>query len=190
MSDQSKLGLGQIITTEQHRDAIHVAVAPVKAAHVLVAAEHVEIRPDGTAFRGTKPIGIVDPFLRRAVEPDETFWLFLYPGTITSLRHEWAHPAFTGHPESSPATPLDPEGESKRWMEKWAVEHMGRDYYGDYDKPLEPAVAFANAIRAGEDLHIGPYESARDYIDDEWWTHWERLTGKNGQRGEYFSCAC
>ena len=92
------LGLGQIITTEQHRDAVHVAVAPVMAGVDLEPGQHVGLFADGTA-KPTKPhIGIVDPFLAERVAAGQRFWLWLYPGSITSLRHDWTHPAFVTNP--------------------------------------------------------------------------------------------
>jgi hypothetical protein len=39
-------------------------------------------------------IGIVDPFLDQPVRPGEEFWVFVYPNTITGMRHYWQHPAF------------------------------------------------------------------------------------------------
>jgi hypothetical protein len=91
--------LGQLIEDgDRRRDAIHVAVAPVTAAGRLVPGQHVGlIREDDPELVGPcdRTIGIVDPFLAEEVEAGQRFWLLLYPGTITALRHVWTHPAFT-----------------------------------------------------------------------------------------------
>lgn len=89
--------IGKIITNGDHRrDAIHVAVAPVTAACRLNPGEHVGLVgvEDLAGPCGEHNIGIVDPFLRKSVERNERFWLFLYPESITGLRHVWKHPAF------------------------------------------------------------------------------------------------
>lgn len=94
MSDT--LGLGKIITTEQHRDAIHVAVAPVIANRTLFPGQHIGFTAPGaeTVDENGPNIGIVDPFIVGRVQKGERFWMYLYPGSITSLRHDWTHPAF------------------------------------------------------------------------------------------------
>jgi len=91
--------LGQLIEDgDRRRDAIHIAVAPVTATERLAPGQHVGLVQEGnTELVGScdRDIGIVDPFLAEGVEPGQRFWLFLYPGTITGLRHVWTHPAFT-----------------------------------------------------------------------------------------------
>lgn len=180
--------LGTVLTAPQKRDAIHLAVLPATAAHTIEPGTHIGIDDAGnaSAFAVTKH-GIVDPFLTRAVERGEQFWFVIYPRVITSLRHVWAHPAFSDEPETP--TIVAQKTESEQWMRKWAMEHVSADYYGDSESIGEQA-AYEFAIQAGHDLHIGPYESARDFITDEWWSHWEAITGGRGQRDEYFSCAC
>lgn len=85
--------LGQLCDETARRDAIHVAVAPVEAGERLQPGEFVGL-VDGKARRGGELVGIVDPFLLGPVEKGQRFWLCLYPGTITALRHVWSHPAF------------------------------------------------------------------------------------------------
>jgi hypothetical protein len=90
--------IGHLITDDAaRRDAIHIAVAPVIAGMTLLPGQHVgflEDRRIGIVEEKNR-IGIVDPFLIDPVQEDQQFWLFMYPGTITSLRHVWTHPAFT-----------------------------------------------------------------------------------------------
>ncbi|HYF50513.1 MAG TPA: hypothetical protein VEJ63_13970 [Planctomycetota bacterium] len=89
---------GQLITDgERRRDAIHIAVAPVAASSRLSPGQHVGLIREGNVELvgpSKRNIGIVDPFLSAPVEEGQRFWLFLYPGTITGLRHVWTHPEF------------------------------------------------------------------------------------------------
>jgi hypothetical protein len=89
--------VGELVTGEVFRDAIHVAVAPVEAGGLLSPGQHVRLI-EGVAYftlsNDERAIGVVDPFLKVKVEKGERFYLFLYPNTVTSLRHAWAHPAF------------------------------------------------------------------------------------------------
>ena len=95
--------LGMIHFKPEARDAIHLAVEPVKAACSLKPGDRIGII-DGYAFPAGKHLksadmvvpyhGIVDPFLPRAVEEGESFWFVMAPRMVTSLRHVWEHPDF------------------------------------------------------------------------------------------------
>jgi len=91
--------IGELVPAGEHRrDAIHVAVLPVTAAEPLQPGCDVGFV---TGSRGAvsqdsdNPIGIVDPFLRDTLQAGERFWLFIYPNTVTGMRHVWSHPALT-----------------------------------------------------------------------------------------------
>jgi len=98
MAEQTKLGM-ILEGLPPGRDAIHVAIAPVIAGEDLLPGQHVgflEGRPlDEVYLTHEAPkIGIVDPFLTVKVFRGQRFWVCLYPGRTTSLRHVWTHPAF------------------------------------------------------------------------------------------------
>lgn len=99
MAEQYTPNLGQTPAADARRDAVHIAVAPVVAGDILDPCSHVWLDGDGVAFffglpEGSRRLGIVDPFRDSRVMKGELFWLCLYPGTITGLRHVWSHPAF------------------------------------------------------------------------------------------------
>lgn len=185
MSDTLKLG--NLVSPENYnkRDATHIAVAAVEASEELNPGDHVGLLIDGKVGKIGKSIGIVDPFLKQVARRGDKFWLYLYPGSITSLEHKWSHPSFTEKTEEQPDI-----SHSKIWMKEWAMQHMSENYYGN-DKFTEQE-SYREAIKAGHNLSVGPHESARDYIDNTWWTHWEIITGckRPPEDERYFSCGC
>ena len=95
--------VGHLIEGVAHRDAIHVAVAPVEAGQPLPVGARVDII-DGKAYLAGPDggIGLVDPWLIKhgihTVEKGQRFWLMMDQGKITSLRHVWTHEAFKAQP--------------------------------------------------------------------------------------------
>lgn len=176
----SELKLGEILNTEQHRDAIHVAVAPVIAAEKLMPGEHVAVNSD-YAEASDKPIGIVDPFLKVPVKKGQRFYVFLYPGTITSLRHEWIHPAFSGPLLGTVDEKLLAESRMKTVAESFGFS-------------LNRMMEYAAEIADGEYLCISENDRDTWYAIDhgQFWKDYETLTGRTVDSGSAggFTCSC
>ncbi len=102
--------LGELLRSydDIQRDAVHVAIAPVFSDEKLLPGQKVILAP-GCIERVIacpemiQPIGVVDPFLDHGVTPGKRFWMVLYPGTVTNLRHEWDHPDM---PKPEPEEPV------------------------------------------------------------------------------------
>lgn len=189
------LKLGEVITTDQKRDAIHVAVVPaVSGERVLRGGDHVGIA-DGRLMKQEPYLGVVDPFLRTVVLENQKCWLFLYPNTITSLRHEWVHPAFP-LPEKEPAQSAEKdlsthvrvqegnefEAGSVEWLTDFALDHGI-----SFDELVEGAVSGEGAC-FGVDRDTGTIENP------VFWQHIAAVTGKifDGGHiyGTHFVCSC
>lgn len=178
--------LGTIITSQERRDAIHLAVEPVRAKQRLEAGQHVNAKGGTT---GTL-VGIVDPFLDDPVYPGEWFWLVVYPRQIHSLRHVWTHPEFAA-PEVS---------ELENWVEQasgadvekakaWLEEFCGSNGPG-YDEVIEAALDESNWD--SEYLHFRGRD-AHGEIPPEFYLHLETVTGvrvPGAMRASFFSCSC
>lgn len=178
----SDLHLGRIIIhTTAARDAIHIAVAPVVAANLLPPAAHVGLITQGGDVLATntasRKIGVVDPFLRNAVKAGERFWLFLYPNTITALRHEWVHPDFPAEDRTVAA---------KDWVRHFAEHRADGLSYDEIMAAAKDYLATGAYLIEG-----GRFEGI--YVDDEFWQHYEVITGEKvpkDDRGSFFSCSC
>lgn len=183
--------VGRLIRGPAQRDAIHTAIAPVMASEKLEPGDRIKLVSEGSdtvekdnsyAFR--QGIGIVDPFLEEPVEQGQRFWMFLLPNTITSLAHHWTHPAFEPvvDPNLKPRVPLE-YVISREWIEDYARN--------DHDISFEEITEAADAyIRNGDYLSQGGKFEGH-YISDEFWDHYEVVTGRTAaERGSFFSCSC
>lgn len=179
------------------RDAIHIACAAVYAAEDLNPGDHVgfvDKRQDYMGRSELAPVGVVDCFLPRPVKKGERFWVFLYPGTIKSLRHSWTHPSFDMRQqlirqiEESPA---------KKRMKTFAesLNRDGTDYYGSpysnvtFEELIDRATSFVNGGEYWSEG--GRFEGQGLY--PEFWSDFEELTGlkvPDGDRYSFFSCSC
>lgn len=92
--------LGMVHFKPESRDAIHLAVEPVTAGVALTPGQPVIVEfndeGQGTAYPCPRheSMGIIDPFLNRAVATGEKCWFVMKPREVRSLRHVWEHPNF------------------------------------------------------------------------------------------------
>ena len=178
------------------RDAIHIACAAVYATEDLNPGDHVgfvDKRQDHMGRSEIAPVGVVDCFLPRPVKKGERFWVFLYPGTIQSLRHSWSHPSFDMRQQLIRAMEETP---AKKRMKAFAASLSGsHDYDGNwydevtFEELIDRATAYVNG---GEYWSEGGRFEGQD-LYDEFWDDFEELTGlkvPEGDRYSFFSCSC
>lgn len=184
--------LGRLITDEQFRDAVHIAVAPVIAGMPMYPGEHIGFIGDAYTVGTNAPkfIGIVDPYLppKVEIEKGQKFYMFLYPQTITSLRHEWTHPEFEKEAELAQYEPTFYKLKSAVEEIKWVTEFAER-INTTYDDLMEAA---KNYLETGEYFcQGGDFEGT--YIPDEFWEKYEVITRETvhgSQRNTFLTCSC
>lgn len=187
------LKLGQIIEPDRtaERDATHIAVAPVVAGMRLFPGTPVMLDENGLAMQTSVPeksIGVVDPFLWNSVKDGERFWLFVIPGSITSLRHQWEHPAFAqkqGKDAPEAAAPLSASEEYLRMRAARMNIYCATidEAYQTLLSDLRSGVVMAH----GTDLH-GAYDLDEP---EEFYRHASIVLGRQiGPENMEYSCSC
>lgn len=171
--------LGTVLEGDQFRDAVHVAVLPLRAAHPLIPGQHVGLTSDGRAsVEISDKIGIVDPYLARPLREDEKFWLFLYPRSVTTIRHMWSHPKV---PNEGKPTPL---AASVAWMKVYASA---------IGSTMEEVMEKAGNYVTGREFWNERDRFEGESVPDKFWDHYERITGTEvdeNQKSNFFSCSC
>lgn len=177
--------IGSKLGEDAARDAIHIAIVPiVVGGSDLAPGERVRVSHiSGKAmawkcYEDEPHDGIVDPYLSEPVKEGDRFWLFLIPGTIVGLRHDWTHPAFPSTSASAAAR------ESEDWLRNYA-----RRYAANYDEMLAGAVN-GDGYCFGDDDGPPNYRGAVE----EFWRHIENVTGKrfsdSHRENTVFRCGC
>lgn len=181
----STIKLGELVDDKQDRDAIHIAIVPMKASELLRPGQRVGLIGDDECEAGPSEncVGIVDPYLVDVVPKGAVFWLFLLPNTVTGMRHHWEHPEFQNDQLISQAM-------QKENARMWLIDQCD---------PL--GMSFEELTSRNSELVNGGYikthqnESARDHwyeIEDQFWRFLEIYTGqviKESDRGG-FTCSC
>jgi hypothetical protein len=164
--------LGQTPPEDAHRDAVHVAIVPMVASQQLAPGTPVGLNEDRQAVMAPreKALGVVDPYLQDPVEEGQRFWLCLKPGSITSLRHDWTHPAFA-------VTGDEQKVASIEWLKR-AADDCGVDYH-----------SMMACVASDDYIHMGENESYKDLDYNEFAKHVKIVTGK-ADAYPPFSCSC
>lgn len=178
----SEVTLGKPPRSLSARDSVHVAVAAAKAREELHAGDKVGFVDyhDRVASRDSPNIiGIVDPFRADPVPPNGEFWLCLFPGSVTGMRHQWVHPEF-------PATEVD-DDDSEAWLRRYAAVNNPDRSPNHAFKELVEGLRDGNVTFRGKDVH-----SLHDVPDaDDLQRHAENFLGcEIDFESTDFGCAC
>lgn len=184
-----KVEIGQLLNGSEKKDAIHIAIYPAVADKTLHPGTPVTLRDDDPSIAVQCPagvsIGIVDPYLRAPLRPGDRFYIFINPGTITGLRHDWTHPMLK--PEFEVDRRLE---EAKQWM---------RDFADDVGMSYKEIINAGDMwVKANERTTQYSSSAAQDTLNNDkektqkFWECYKIITGREPKDTEVqpFSCSC
>lgn len=195
------IGLGRELKKDRPRDAVHIACIPVTLGEWMQPGVPVIVRK-GEAFAAQnhteKPIGVIDPFLPGGCPKGARVWLMLNPGSITSLRHDWTHPAFKEAPKPVPAVAKTavqamPSLTMPSTTEVAKARNELRSMGKMISKSLGQMIQIGYDADSGVSTYVGD-DDASEFMNnhkDVFWTNWSIVTGDvPSSTDHYFSCAC
>ena len=195
----SDLNIGKLIEEDQKKDAIHIAVLPVVALEKLNPGQPIAINKhivNGVEFYGAssigKSLGIIDPFLKEPVNAGQKCWMFMYPNTITSLKHDWTHPDIEADSDQKALEAFaaklgisyeqlvtlgkhsvepDKKQKAKEWLEEFAKNVPFYDYSYDYSNGKHIGYRYEDVLDIGMNALTKKYvgvgdDNAQDYFNE------------------------
>lgn len=182
MAKDNAMTIGQLVGHTGVRDAIHCPIISAVAKMNLNVGTPVSILETGEAEQSDLHtcVGIVDPFLRRCVQRGEQFWVWVRPGSISSLTHKWTHKLIPDFAEIVPA-----KEQARVRLQEFAE--------GPLHVTLDEMLEAIEACRRDDDnaLYDHGYESLSVYPG--FWTDYELYTGKpdpNKAEGYFYFFTC
>lgn len=169
----------------EKRDAVHIAVIPVKLAETLDPGTRVCTKgKEGDLLVVGKPerdkygralqkeIGVISPFIQGKAGAGYIYYLCLFPNTVVGMTHHWEHPD------------IDSKEHFKKKIKDFA-ESIGQTY----DSLIDVA---RNFNQTGD----WTYDNTEAYKDnyrefDNFWKWYEIVTGEYvGDKSCPFTCSC
>jgi len=185
----SSIDLTKKIGKDEHpvKDAIHVAILPVIVGPDLCVypgrpAKVSSFNEEAGLFElGEigKNIGIINPFMGGRADSGDRIYIFLYPNTVTSLRHDW---------EFEGLETIRKIGQPTLDGSKLYIENLAENLDMSYEDLMDAAEDF---IDYGNYCNVGINEDAS--LPDEFWAHYELISGRivpADKRYSFFSCSC
>lgn len=195
MKDETIAWVGKKLPEYVERDAIHIAVLPVvlgpPVLDIYLSGDPVRFIGDSTILvtqcdeHDSNSIGIIDPFIKEPPKEGDRVFVFMYPGTITGLRHQWSHPMV-----NDDTTPRSDLSALRRVSELWLREFAARWCF-DYDELIRDAASSGHRVLcAGRDM----YGDLSDSEKAMFWNHLSLVVGKvideEHREATIWRCAC
>lgn len=183
MAKDNAQTIGQFLGHTGVRDAVHVPIISAKAYQLLEPGQHVLLNEHGLVAACAiehLSLGVVDPFITGQVQAGSSVWIFVRPGSISTLTHQWTHPKVIDVAEVIP----DKEKARVR-LQEFAENELG--------VTLDTMLTAIEACRTddGDALYSHSYESLCEY--DGFWADYELYTGKsdpNKNEGYFYFFTC
>lgn len=159
------------------RDAIHTAIASVRAGRPIQPGERCTLNDDREAVPDENGEGVANPFRKTGVARGQMLWMLVEE--VPSVRHEWEHPTLD-------FTPPDKAAEKNKYLARHADQLKV-----SYDELTEACAYVAHRevpARYPRQISVDDLDVLLDGLDSgDMWYEW---TCESGHEFEDYGTAC